>query len=196
MFHDIIMMILGAVFLAVIAFIHDKLTNNGNSSNKDDEIILFKKICLNAKLKVRVLPGKQERYYILFQPNDNDSYIVFRSNPFLVGTISYSTGINVNILKSKGELTLYYLLTSNRSSDFMFDSLGSLIMWVLVNFKGYSNYSKETEIVIGEPDSKEPDILPEKEVISKMIEAEKVGDKDLELKMLEIWETNYQNKKE
>jgi DNA-binding helix-hairpin-helix protein with protein kinase domain len=52
-----------------------------------------------------------------------------------------------------------------------------------------SEYSKLIE------DIKNVDVLTETQVISKMIEAEKSGNKKLELEMLDIWENNYQNKK-
>lgn len=72
-----------------------------NDNDEDQKIILFKKICLNAKLKVRVIPGKQERYFLVFRPNENETCVLFHENPFLTDTLKYSSSISHKVFRLK-----------------------------------------------------------------------------------------------
>ncbi len=199
LFYSIMMAV---IILATLFMIFSSFYDRDNSKAEDYRIILFKKICLNAKLKVRVIPGKQERYFLVFKPDENETYLLFHENPFLTGVLKYSSSISHRILKLKDDKVIHTLLDKGYGDNFMFNSIERLINWVIENFKGYENYSEETEIFTDHriqdvvvTSIERVNVLPETQVISKMIEAEKSGDKELELKMLEIWETNYQNKK-
>lgn len=202
MVHDIIIFLLGCGFVIIVDKIAEFKKKNTSDAVEQDEIVLFKKICLNAKLKIRVIPGKEERYFIVFKPDEKKSFLMFHSNPFLSETLKYSSSISHRILRIRDEIMIHQLLDKNQGSDFLFSSIGNLILWVLADFRGYENYSEETEIFTDPPiqdvvvtSIEKVNVPAETEVISKMINAEKSGDKEMELKMLEIWETNYQNKK-
>lgn len=160
--------------------------------------VIFKKICLNAKLCVTAIPGKQEAYFVTYHPGDGTAFLLFHDNPFIKGMIKYNSRVDIRMLSLKNEDTIDVLLHQNYGSDFLFKSLNTVFTWVTDNFYGYLNYSKATDILTDKlSDEDKPEEAPytETELISKMIEAEKNGDKELEHKLLDLWEKHFQNKK-
>lgn len=161
--------------------------------------IMFKKICLNAKLRITAIPGKQEAYFITYHSDAGSVFLLFHYNPFIKGMLKYNSRIDVKMFPLKKDDVIDDLLHQDYGDDFLFSSLKSgVIPWVLDNFYGYLNYSQATDILTDKPDHKsEPEEVPytETELISKMLEAEKNEDKQLEHKLLDLWEKHFQNKK-
>lgn len=174
----------------------DKPTNVKNSD------ITFKKIQLNTGLKLMATPGNVLRYYLQFTDGYGNSYIFVDND----GTY-WPKKLKDSITKFDS-LSAFNMMPKNIALNniyytqlyCLYETKDELISLVNRKLAGYAEISKDTEIDLTPKDDETistditVDVPSETEIITKMLDAEKAGDKATETEMLNLWEINYQNK--